>query len=64
MNPTFAEEMGSASASGAVFRALAENPRALKYFKRSCQFHAQDAEREGASSDARGGRAPQLWELP
>jgi hypothetical protein len=63
MNPNFAAEMGSAPASGAVFRALAENPRALKYFKRLCHFHAQKAEREGASSAARGGRAPQLWEL-
>ena len=58
MKPKPAKIRGSAPASGAVFRALAENPDALKCSKRLWPHHAQPADREGAASHARGGRAP------
>src|ERR1035437_2746659 len=55
------EAEGSAPAPGAVFRALAGNPHAQKYFKHPGQFRAPNVARAGAPSDVRGGSAPQLW---
>jgi hypothetical protein len=65
LHPQTGFEMGSAPAPGAVFRALAENPNAPECSNGSCPLHTQeDAGREGAASHARGGRAPQLRNLP
>ena len=55
--------MGSAPAPGAVFRALAENSAAQEYSRRLISVPAPSAGREGASSDARGGRAPLTSEV-
>ena len=54
---------GSAPALGAVFRVPAENPSAPEIFERSGPSHAPGAGREGASSYARGGRAPPTSEF-
>ena len=48
--PELRNRNGSAPASGAVFRALAENPGAQKCSRRWWQHHAQPADREGAAS--------------
>ena len=58
--PELRNENGSAPAPGAIIRALADNPVAQKCSKRSWQHYAHPAGREGAASNARGGRAPQL----
>ena len=58
LKPGLRNRTGARPPSGAVFRALAENPRARKCSKGSCPYCAQDAGREGAASHARGGRAP------
>jgi hypothetical protein len=63
IKPEFRNRNGSAPASVAVFRALAENPGAQKCSKRSWRRHAQPAGREGAASNARGGRAPPASEF-
>ena len=49
---------GSAPASGAVFRALAENIERTKKLQESVSASRATAGREGASGNARGGRAP------
>ena len=56
---------GSAPASGAVFRALAENPGARKRPRRSGHLHAQKAEREARPATPGAGVLPriQLWQL-
>ncbi len=45
-SPNSGIERERAPAPGVVFRALAENPVALKRFERSCQGRAQGAGRE------------------
>ncbi len=49
---------GIAPASGAVFRALAENPVAPKRFERSCQCRAQEAGREARPATPGAGVLP------
>jgi hypothetical protein len=51
---------GSAPASGAVFRALAENPGAQKQSGRSEQFHAQEAGREARPATPGAGVLPSI----
>ncbi len=58
VQPQLRNRKGARPPSGAVFRALAENPGAWKCSKGSRQHRAQEAGREGAASNARGGRAP------
>jgi len=52
--------MGSAPASGAVFRALAENTARIEIFRTSGSVTCAGAWTRGASSNTRGGCAPQL----
>jgi len=59
------KQMGSAPASGAVFRALAENPRAPKRSKRPGSLRAPEAGREARPATPGAGVLPktQLWQL-
>ncbi len=63
LNPKLRNGMRSAPASGAVFRALAENPAALKRSERSWQSRAQDAGREARPATPGAGVLPSfgLW---
>jgi hypothetical protein len=59
-NPKTEVQIGSAPAPGAVFRAPAENIVRSEKFQIFQVFRTQRAGYEGVSSNARGGRAPQL----
>jgi hypothetical protein len=52
--------VGSAPATGAVFRALAENPERTEIIPTSGKVSRATAGCGGAAGNARGGRAPQL----
>ncbi len=58
LQPKFRNGKGSAPASGAVFRALAENPVALKRSRHSCQSRAQCAGREARPATPGAGVLP------